>query len=224
MLLLQQAVELAGQKGGGPRRETPVISLLEDRGSVADSTNYRIQSDGLGLYVHSSSKTDPVTSIIQTNNTCCQDWELSTMSSSTRGLLVDFRDPVPGTGANPPVDWQIAGGRVLVQCHIVSSMSFPGMSLGQSLDCPVVVNVDAPSPARTGWRISLGHAGQPGTDSAHVSCVAADASGCSEWTVESTAVYGGELRNVGRLLLARGNEILGSYGDYYFSFSFRVTR
>jgi hypothetical protein len=217
--------DVAGQKGGGKDQDTPVTSVLSDTGSVADGTNYRIQSDGMGAYTSSTDRKDPIESVILTSSTCCQDWMLGTIDSTSRGVLVDFRDPVaPTTVADAPVDWQIGGARPLVQCHHVSSTSFPGIAVGQSLDCPVVILVDAPRPKRTWWRIALGYTGQPGTEPARVTCLAADGLGCSEWAIVPAGVHDGEAKSIGRLLLVDGNRILSSHGDYYFSFSFHVTR
>lgn len=213
---------VAGQKGG-KQVDTPVTSTLNIAGSIGSETNYRVQGDGNGPYTTFSIRrpADEVVSILQTSNTCCQDWELSALNSTTRGILFDFRDEVsPGTG-NAPFDWSVTPGRILVQCHL-AGVNFPAMTNGQTALCPVVLNL---SSGPTTYRISLGHSGQPGTDMARVTCSSANVQNqCNRWDIAPDAVHDGELKNVGRLLIVGKNGDLTPAGDFYFTFSFRVTR
>jgi hypothetical protein len=209
---------LAGQGRGRPS-DTAAISTLEDQGNAGDETNYRIQSDGLGDYING---VDDVSSIIQTSNTCCNDWILAT-GGSNRGILVDFRDSAGGSAA--PFDWQVVPARIIVQCHHVSSTSFPGMETGDSLLCPM--SLTFPASKKNTWKVAGGfpaYPNLPGTDLVLVTCIADDELGCREWTLEPGATHDGELKNKVALLLVSGNTVLENRGHFYMSFSFRVTR
>ena len=78
---------------GKPPSDTPVTTTIEGLG-VDTSPTLRVQSDQLGAYTNSSS----LQSILQAS---LGDWELDMLnfnSSPQRKVLVDLRDPVPGSG------------------------------------------------------------------------------------------------------------------------------
>ncbi len=204
--------------------DTPVVSTVNDAGDVSLGTNSRIQSDMLGDYVSISSRRDTVTSVLQTGNTCCQDWELDLTQSSTRRLLVDLREPVPSNaGATTPFPWAFVPGRIIVKCHVVSPASFPGMQLGEHLNCPLIVRF----PTSSGdWRVSLNPIAYAGTDFAQVSCVGADADArCNAWTIASGVTQpDGQAKNIGRLERLGNAATPEDHGDVYLTFSIRVTK
>ena len=218
--LVVLTVEGGAQKGGKGRQvDTPVTSTL--------GSGYRIQSDGQPAPY---SNTDGVESIIQTSNTCCQDWELDTGSSSVRSIQLDFTDAIAGSrpdGSDPVAPFTVAPvhGRLIAQCHLVYAASFPGMLPGQVLDCPLLISFPIPGSSNTYWRVAM-HTNQPDTDLARVECVAADITGkCSDWTITSDASNDGETKNVAKLLKIsfKGNTPPQDYGSFYMTFSIRVT-
>jgi hypothetical protein len=217
---------------GSRASDTPVTTTVHDTGDPTLSTNYRIQSDGAGPYVTFSGVKDKVTSIIQTSSQCCQDWELDLWGSRTRRLLVDLRAPVPQNPGGavrpaPPFEWEFVPGRLIVKCHLVHSTGFPGMTLGQSLDCPLLMTFPDPNSSSMYWRAALNPIGHPETDFAQVSCFSVTLIGrCSGWTVQSAIVQpDGELKNVARLekVSTKGNASAVDHGPFYMTFSIQVT-
>jgi len=103
--------------------DTPVTSWIA--GSGLDTTpTYRIQSDLLGSY---QNNVDSVASLLQG---CCGDWVLATSpstSGSGRTVLVDFRDPVPNSGAAPPFAYQYIFPRIIAKAHDTTPGSIAGM-------------------------------------------------------------------------------------------------
>lgn len=225
LALLALAAATSAQKG--KRTDTPVTSTLIDAGDPTLGTNLRIQSDGLGPYSTFSGVKDAVGSVIQTSNTCCQDWELDLGDSRTRSLLLDLREPVaPNDGTGRPFEWDYVHGRIIVKCHTVFPAGFPGMAVGQVLDCPMSVSFPIPGSTSTYWRMAFNPAGDVQTDSVRVECLGADSAGrCNDWTVTPAGEHGGASKNVGRLekVYFKGNTPPASFGYYYATFSFRVT-
>lgn len=211
----------------GKRTDTPVTSTLIDAGDATGGTNHRVQSDGLGPYRTFSGARDAVESVIQTSNTCCHDWELDLGDSRTRSLLIDLREPVaPNDGSGRPFEWDYVHGRIIVKCHVVFPAGFPGMTVGQVLDCPMSVSFPIPGSTSTYWRLAFNTAGDVQTDSVRVECLGVDGAGtCNDWTVTPTGVYDGTVKNAGRLekVYFKGNTPPASFGYYYATFSFRVT-
>src|SRR5437867_10383891 len=98
-----------------PQSDTPVTTTCDGLG-VDTSPTLRVQSDQLGAYTNSRS----LQSIIQGIG----DWELDMLnfnSSPQRKLLVDLRDPVPGSGPGggapiAPFAYQLVRGRLISKC------------------------------------------------------------------------------------------------------------
>src|SRR5215471_8266857 len=87
----------AGAKGGPPQSDLPVTSIIDGNG-VNTLPTLRVQSDLAGAYQNISSKhSTALVSAIQGIG----DWLLDMVnydSSPQRRVLVDLRDPVPGSG------------------------------------------------------------------------------------------------------------------------------
>jgi hypothetical protein len=217
---------VAGQKGGR-RQNTPVATTLHDTGDITLSTNHRLQSDGLGPYSSFVGSKDTVESIIQTESTCCQDWELDLGGSRTRSFVVDLREPLaPNTGAGRPFDWNYVPGRFIVKCHVVFPPGFPGMVVGQVLECPMSMSFPIPGSTSTYWRVNFNVVGDPQTDSVRVECLGVDGAGkCNDWTITPSGLHDGAANNVGRLekVFFKGHTQPQSFGNYMMSFSVRVT-
>src|SRR5947207_11425769 len=102
---------------GKPASDTPVTSTIDGLG-VDTLPTLRIQSDQLGSYKNSSS----LQSILQAS---LGDWVLDTLnynSSPQRKVLIDLRDPVPGSGPNggAPIAafaYQSVRARLIAKCR-----------------------------------------------------------------------------------------------------------
>jgi hypothetical protein len=206
--------------------DAPVTSVLQVTGQVTDSTNYRIEGDGLGPYYNGF---DSVSSVIQGAN-CPSgvwgDWELNALSSSTRTFLVDLRQPVPGSGAQPIFTYQYVPARVIVMCGgYANAGGFPAMSLNQTLSCAAFVRFTYQG---TDYRLAMTSGANvqtdyPETNNAQVYCTAVSSSTnkCVAWTVFPVTQAGGAVENIARL------QRLGNHGadlgDFYTTFLFNLT-
>ena len=214
ILCVAAAVTTAGVAASKGLRDTPVTSVLSDSGTVT--------SDGHGPYVNFTSRTDNVQSILQTSNTCCNDWILSVGSSSSRSIHVDLTNPVDTVPLTPPFATANVQGRIAVFCHAVFAGSFPAMSSGQALQCPMTVTWPVAGSNDT-WRVSFTLVDTE-TELPLVTCVSTG-SPCSHWTVDSTDALTAPNMLVARLerVSSKGNSTPVNYGDYYMSFAFEVT-
>ena len=101
---------------GKPASDTPVTSTIDGLG-IDTLPTLRIQSDQLGAYRNSSS----LQSILQAT---LGDWVLDMLnynSSPQRKVLIDLRDPVPGSGPNggapvAPFTYQSVRARFIAKC------------------------------------------------------------------------------------------------------------
>lgn len=203
--------------------DAPVTSILQVTGQITDSTNYRIEGDGLGPYYNGA---DSVSSIIQGANCTTGvwgDWELNAIDSTTRPFLIDLRQPVPNSGAQQIFTYQYVPARVIVKCGgYANNGGFPTMSLNQTLSCPAFVRFTY---AGTSYRLAMTSNGQPSypeTNNVQVSCTAVNSSNkCAAWTVFPITQPGGPVQNIARLeKLGKGG---GNLGDFYTTFLFNVT-
>jgi hypothetical protein len=217
----------AQTNNGGPVKcvDAPVTSTLQITGDISQSTNYRVQGDGLGQYFDNVSS---VSSIIQAANCTggvTGDWILDTLSSPTRAFLIDLRQPVPGSGAQPIFTYQSLPSRVIVKCgYYAISGGFPAMSLNQTLSCPAFVSFQW---GGTKYRLvmSSGANAQPDypeTNNVQVSCnaVSSSTNKCVAWTVSPITQAGGAVQSIARLE-EDGKKVL-DLGDFYTTFIFNV--
>src|ERR1700674_3959896 len=126
-----------GQGGTHKCSDAPVTSTLQITGQVTQSTNYRIEGDGLGSYYNGVSS---VSSIIQAANCTggvSGDWILDATTSTTRTILIDLRQPVPNSGAQQIFAYEYLPTRIIVKCgYYAIAGGFPAMHLNQTLSCP----------------------------------------------------------------------------------------
>src|SRR5262249_19462576 len=91
---------------------TPVTTTIQ--GLEPDTVpTYRLQSDQLGSYKNG------VDSVISDIQAFFGDWELDTRISPVRTVLLDFRDPVPGSNPNqlpPPFSYGTVPARLISKC------------------------------------------------------------------------------------------------------------
>ncbi len=205
---------------------TPLTSTLEGAGSLPDETipNYRIQSDLLGAY-HNG--VDSVVSQFQKNG---NDYELSTLGSLTRKMLLDFRNPAT-TGSTPPFQVQTNPARVVTKTYTRYPDKRPGNMIGldSTLVSPLVWRFDLPNGDT--YRIWMDSVAYPGTNDALITCTGVvdpnnlSTSQCNQWKIEPIVTQPSG-KNIGRLVrfyTSKGKTIEEPHGDFYMSFSINMT-
>ncbi|HEY6242842.1 MAG TPA: hypothetical protein VIX17_02780 [Pyrinomonadaceae bacterium] len=208
--------------------DAPVTSVLNLTGDITQSTNYRVEGDGLGPYFNG---VDSVSSIIQGAN-CTSgvwgDWELDASNSPTRKFLIDLRQPVPNTGAQQIFAYQYVPARVIVMCGgYAIAGGFPALSLNQTVSCAAFVRFAYGS---NSYRLAMTsgpnvQTNYPETNNVLVSCTATSSSNgkCIAWTVYPTTQPGGSAQSIARLEDMTKGAKQTNLGDFYTSFLFNVT-
>jgi hypothetical protein len=218
------AVTAAAQK---PATDTPVTTTIDGLGTNTVPT-LRIQSDQLGAYKNSSS----LQSILQA---FLGDWVLDMLnynSSPQRKVLVDLRDPVPGSGPNgsTPVNPLGANGYQYVRARFIEQCSVYGINMrtiagGNTVYCPLVIAFDDATGVR--YRLTMRADNYPGVNLTQVTCVSTDAnSKCNQWKIETSATQlNGETKNVAKLLkvATKPNRADQDMGAFYLSFTIHLT-
>lgn len=210
------------QKGGA--KDTPVTSALEGLGPEAvpppGMYNYRIQGDLRGPYYDGVEK---VESILQVPFQGGRDWELDTRYSATRSILIDFRDPVAGSGATPPFSWRYIPTRFIAKGHALGNDIGGMKGVGSEILSPLNLSFDF---QRNTYRIIMGSE----TDFVRISCLGVvgdpnDAnSQCNHWKVEPSVVQAdGQLKNSAKLTRTASNGAVTDLGNFYFSFLISFT-
>jgi len=208
---------------GKPQADTPVTTVIEGLG-VDTSPTLRIQSDQVGPYKNSST----LQSIIQGIG----DWVLDTLnytSSPQRKVLIDLREPVPGSGPNggapiAPFAFQQVRARFISKCSQYGG-NMRTIPAGSTIYCPLAVAFDDASGVR--YRLSMHADTFPEVNLVQVTCVATDAtSKCNQWKIEPSATQlDGERKNVAKLLkvATKPRQADQDMGDFYMSFVIHVT-
>jgi hypothetical protein len=204
-----------------------VTSIIDGNG-INTSPTLRIQGDQLGAYRNSSSGKSKLQSIIQGIG----DWELDMLgynSSPQRTVLIDLRDPVPGSGPNggapiAPFAYQSVRARFIAKCsqYGVDMRTIAG---GATTYCPLAIAFDDASGVR--YRLSMHANNFPEVNLMQVTCVATDTAGkCNQWKMEpSVTQLNGEKKNVAKLLkvATKPNQSDQDMGDFYMSFTIHLT-
>jgi len=129
-----------------PNRDVPVKTTIEDF-EAAIAPTLQIQSDGSGVYQNSRD----IGSVIQSGG----DWVLDTSTSSTRGVKLDFSQPVAGSGPNGgtpiPLPTGIYKARAITKCHVYGN-NLLGLVGGQTVSCPLTIGFDS---GNNGYRIQM---------------------------------------------------------------------
>jgi hypothetical protein len=225
-----QNVQTQSAQKGAPVKcvDAPVTSVLNLTGDITQSTNYRVEGDGLGPYLNG---VDSVSSIIQGAN-CTSgvwgDWELDAATSTTRTFLIDLRQPVPGSGAQQIFQYQFVPARVIVMCGGYANVGgFPAMSLNQTLSCAAFVRFSYQGDS---YRLAMTSGSNvqtnyPETNNVQVLCTALNGSTnkCAAWTVFPVTQTDGAVQNIARLEKFPKKGSVMNMGDFYTSFLFNVT-
>jgi len=210
--------------------DLPVTSTIDGLG-VDTTPTLRIQSDQLGAYRNLASGRSRLQSIIQGIG----DWELDMLnfdSSPQRKVLIDLRDPVPGSapGGGAPINplgpsgYQIVRGRFICKCT-QNGFNMRNMQPNNLYLCPMALAFDDAGGVR--YRLNNNPSNFIATDWVQITCVATDAnSKCNQWKIEpSVTQLDGERKNVSKLLkvATKNNQQDQDFGDFYLSFSIHVT-
>jgi hypothetical protein len=211
---------------GKPPTDTPVTTTIDGLG-VDTLPTLRVQSDQLGAYRNSSS----LSSIIQGIG----DWELDMVnfnSSPQRKVLIDLRDPVPGSGPNggAPVNpfgstgYQIVRGRFISKCS-QNGINFLNMQPNNIYPCPLALAFDDANGVK--YRLAENPVNFSETNWLQVTCITTGTNGkCNQWKIEpSVTQLNGELKNVAKLLkvATKPHDSDQDMGDFYLSFTIHVT-
>lgn len=97
------------------------------------------------------------------------------------------------------------------------------MKAMQTFQCPLIVHFYDINASE--YRIYMGPNWEPETTYVQVTCnsVAADNSGCNDWSIDPTPANGAPGQALGRLVYF-GKRSTVNEGDYYFRFHFHLTR
>jgi len=208
----------AAQRGGKPSPNTPVTSVLSDAGDVTLSTNHRIQSDGAGPYFNGVAS---VVSLIQEIG----DWELDVRGSATRTVLLDFREPAPGSStSNAPFEWHLVKARLISKCSQSQSGGYLTIPVGSTANCPLhaAFNYNGAS-----YRLTMNPLNDGATSYVQVTCNAANASGqCANWSVAPVTQADSSVRSIAVLLrdtTVKGKTTTTNLGYFNITFQINIT-
>jgi hypothetical protein len=222
--LATTGISLGAVQKGKPATDMPVTSTIDGLG-VDTLPTLQIQSDQLGTYRNSSS----LSSILQA---AAGDWEMDMLninSSPQRKVLIDFRDPVPGSGPSggapiAPFAYQSVRARLIAKCSQYG-IDMRNMLPNNFYGCPLAIAFDDVNGVR--YRLSMHANNFPEVNLVQVTCVTTNASGkCNQWKIEpSITQLDGERKNVTKLLkvATKPNQSDQDLGDFYLSFTIHVT-
>ena len=224
LLVSATAVVYTAGAAGKPASDLPVTTTIAGLG-VDTLPTLRAQSDQAGSYKNSSS----LQSILQA---ALGDWVLDTLnytSSPQRKVLIDLRDPVPGSGPNgsapiAPFSYQLVRARFIAKCAEWGGdmRTIPG---GATIYCPLAIAFDSAGGVR--YRLAMNSNNFSEVNPVQITCVATDANAkCNQWKLEpSVTQLNGERKNVAKLLkvATKPRETDQDMGDFYMSFTITVT-
>ena len=210
---------VASVQAAKPTPDVAVTSTLNNAGDITASTNNRIQSDNLGSYFNGVSS---VQSVLQGG---LGDWVLDTSNSSTRSVLVDFRDPVPPTSVtNAPFNWQFVHARLISKCSQVG-VDYRTILLNSTVNCPLhaVFTFNG-----TSYRLTMNPSNDAASNFAKVTCTGVNASGpCNQWVINPiTQADGTTVKSIAVLLrdtTVRGKTVTTNLGYFYMTFNIGIT-
>jgi hypothetical protein len=210
----------------GPPSPMAVNSMIAGYG-IDSSPTYRIQSDQLGAYTNSKD----VQSIIQGVGAWVLDTNYS--SRSTRSVLLDFRDPIPGSGpsgARPvsPFAVQLVKARLIAICNFYGVSMLNMYGVGSNIVCPLAVAFDYNG---SKYRLAMNSDNFPETQPVSITCMrvvdpANATSQCNQWKIEPLGIQpDGQKKNVAKLLKVSTNAHQPDQdnGDFYMSFAIDIT-
>jgi hypothetical protein len=206
--------------------DLPVTSTIAGFG-VDTVPTLRVQSDQLGAYKNSKS----LQSIIQGIG----DWELDMVnfnSNPQRTVLIDLRDPVPGSNPN---NLAAPFAFAQVRARFISKCSQYGLSLrsmtyaGQQYQCELSIGAISYGGQTYALRMNPN---TYGTDNVTWTCRNVASGKCNQWRMEPSAFYANaetgvpEQKNraqLVRVVTSKGQTTFEPRGEYYLTFSVDLT-
>jgi len=195
-----------------PAKDAPATSTIADIDPVSGMV-FRVGSDSLGNYQNG---VNSVSSIVQGIG----NWVLDTNPSPLRRVRIDLGDPVPNSGANPPLQAAFVPLRFISKC----TTSIFTLAVTQSISCPLAIG--AITYNGTTYALRSEQTNYPGTDPVIWKCLARNATKCTSWEMTPSAIQAdGQRKNVMQLLkpAAKPNQADQLLGRFYMSFKINVT-
>lgn len=210
-----------------PNRDVSVTSTIEGTGALADPAvfNYRIQSDLLGPYQNG---VNSVVSVLQGSG----DWQLEGLGSTTRSVMIDFRDAVANSNPSPPFSVGQVPAKVETKSYLLyGNGKVSGMKgLNSTLITPLLLRFDL---SGNTYRIWMNSQNYPETNHALVTCRGVvdpnnpGTSQCNKWRIEPAVTQpDGQKKNISKLVrfyTSKGKTIEENHGDFYMSFAIDIT-
>lgn len=235
----------AGPKAGAPKpgpakpSEYQVVTVIANEGGSGHALS--IQSDGKGAYVTKTVNRAVQVSSVISQNSSGSDWTLTTYYTakggyvaSDRSVFFDLREQVStGSFVTPDMDASVAGAQEFgrVTSFLQTRCSMNGINM---LTIPVDATAVCPGALRflgpdgQWYRLAFQPANYPDVEPFHVTCDAADATGCKTWTITpsgTTLTSDDNPKGSNKLLrVDSGGGVLAEGGDYLTSFSITVAR
>jgi hypothetical protein len=240
LIVVGLAVGAVSGRAAPRSTEIPVTTMIAD---IAAGWPLRIQSDRQGPYLTSTAKRTGQIKSVLLSNPAGHDWSLTTYYSSKGGfadsnrtVFFDLREqvsagsfPTPPLGTDTygaPVEFGWVTAHLIVKCSQVT-VDMIEMPNGAVALCPGSFRFR--SPDDQWYRFSFQPENYADVDRFKVTCVAADSTGCTVWTISpsGTVMTAGDPnpKSLNKLLLISDQgEILAEGGNYYLSFSITVAR
>jgi len=204
---------------GGAVKDIPATSTISD-------LSFRIESDGQGSYTNSSS----VRSVVQTHGDWILDLSGSKRIPTTRSVLIDFHDPVVGTGPGgtptAPFGARTVNARFIASCHRTGyDVNMLSMLNGAEETCPLNITFDDGG-FRYGIAMNSVDTIGLGTEDVTITCLSAQTNQCNSWSIKPyvfSTTNGAS--SIGKLLklATKPNQSDEDLGNFYFSFAIGVT-
>lgn len=233
VLFLSLAVTGAMAAGKPPSPvDIPISQEISD--SDNNSVPYYIQSDGLGIYLHTFVKikgqTTGTNSVLM-ENVCGGlyngDRLLETTFDSVRKMKVtlDQTNAIQPGDPNYIVPAQFFGTinssvRFMNTCTCGAGLSMYAMPANTQIYCPMHIRMNS-----LNYRLEMAAPGDTETEFVKIYCNAADSSGCKDWDIDPISDPH-DTTNPGktRARLVDLNNNNANLGDYYVTFHLHVTR
>jgi len=222
------SLTVVSAKPAAPAKDVSVTSMVLDYAAeVAPRLN--IQSDGLGNYLDSRTLTSQIQAI--------GDWVLDARNprGATRKLMVDFAQPIAGSGPNGTDPLVLPAGaytfRANAKCSLYNN-NLLNFTAGNVKTCPLHVGFDigGKTYAYVMDPLTAANGPFPETNWATVRCIypTTGSGACSQWKFTPSGTYTAadgttKYRNVAKLLEDPTGAAI-DHGDFYVSFEILVAK
>ena len=226
--LLAVSLVLGLDAAAKPSADIPVTTTIADASGGYD---FRIKSDLYnvdGTYVNTSQVASRIVGPTG-------EWVLTTYykkggnfsTPSNRSVFIDLTEPVSSGNPLPPFAVAYVQSSLMTACSRVGR-HLPQIPVGATVQCPGHFRFQGTN--GLWYRLAFNNDNYPEVNPLNVTCSAADAGGCRNWTIRpsGTTLTGSDPnpKNVAKLLqIDPGTtEAIADLGDYYVSFSITIAR